>query len=87
MIEKLIPEIIRFNYYPGSLDGHYPERYEEHIVGQKGVVEIREHAAQGDGDRWYWDVYYDCNSVERIFNPHQVFYKKTFERFSPNAFI
>jgi hypothetical protein len=76
-MEKLTPEIIRFNYYPGSTDGQFPERYEEHIVGQKGVLEIREHAAAGDGDRWYWDVHYECNSVERIFYPHQVFYQKT----------
>jgi hypothetical protein len=76
MEDKLIPNVIRFNYYPGGTDHDYPERYEERIVGYKGITEIKEHASQGEGDKWYWDVHYIDNQVERIFNPYQIFYSK-----------
>jgi hypothetical protein len=79
MTEKLTPEIIHFNYYPGGMQEDFPERWEERIVGQKGVTEIKEHAAVGDGDKWFWDVHYENNQVERIFYPHQVFYTKTIQ--------
>lgn len=71
----LVPNLVRFNYYPGSIVGEYPERYEERILGIGGVIEIREHPAGGDGDRWFYDVVYENGSMERIFNPHQVFYQ------------
>jgi hypothetical protein len=74
-MEKLTPDVIRFNYYPGSSENDC-ERYEERIVGQKGVTEIIEHAAHGEGDKWYWDVHYPT-SVERVFNPNMVCYTKT----------
>lgn len=36
------------------------------------VVEIKEHRAQGDGDKWYYDVIY-CNGSEmRVYNPNLV---------------
>lgn len=80
MTEILTPDVIRFNYYPGSSDGQYSEQYQERILGHNGVIEIKEHSAQGDGDKWYWDVHYDNNRVERIFYPHQVFYSKSVEQ-------
>jgi hypothetical protein len=84
-IEKLTPETIRYEYYSGSSQDD-PERYLEYCVGYAGVTEIREHAAQGDGDRWYWDVHFDNNQVQRIFNPHMVFYAKTFESVVPTEY-
>lgn len=67
-------DIIRWNYYPGSSDGQYPERYEERCVGYGGVVSIHEHAAGGEGDKWFYDIVYEHGRVERIFNPHQIFF-------------
>jgi hypothetical protein len=78
-MEKLIPNVVRFNYYPGGMHEDYPERWEERITGQKGVVEIKEHASAGDGDKWFYDVVYDNGSVERVFYPHQVFYQPTLQ--------
>lgn len=82
--EKLTPETIRYEYYSGSGQDD-PERYLEHAVGYGGVTEIREHAAQGDGDRWFWDVHFDNNRVQRIFNPHLVFYAKTIKSPQPDG--
>lgn len=65
---------IRFNYYPGSLDGQFPENFQERIAGQNEIKEILEHAACGEGDKWFYDIVYNDGSIERIFNPHQAFY-------------
>lgn len=74
-MEKLVIETIYLNYYSGS--GHDdPERWEARTVGLNGVTKIDEHPAHGDGDKWYWDVHYENNTVERIFYPHQIFYSK-----------
>ena len=41
-----------------------------------GVTEIKEHSAQGEGDKWFYDVYFDSGRMERIFNVIQVFYAR-----------
>jgi hypothetical protein len=41
-------------------------------VGQNGVVKIEEHRARGEGDRWYYDVYYKSGRVLRLFNIDEV---------------
>lgn len=38
-------------------------------VGSDTVIEIREHHAQGEGDRWFYDVHYQSGRVRRIFAP------------------
>lgn len=78
-IEKLTPESITFNYYPGGMTENMDERWQERRVGVMGVVKIVEHPSYGEGDKWYWDVHYDNDTVERIFNPDRVWYKKTVE--------
>jgi hypothetical protein len=65
---------IQYNYYPGSLNGEYPERYVEEMVGYRGVAKIDEHPAGGEGDKWFYDVHYDNGYMTRIFNPHIVFF-------------
>jgi len=37
-------------------------------------IKITEHPAQGEGDRWFYDVYYDSGKLLRIFNPSIVLY-------------
>lgn len=44
-------------------------------VGENGVVNITEHRAQGEGDKWYYDVECDTFNV-RVFNPTLVTYSK-----------
>jgi len=45
-------------------------------VGVNGVTEITEHAAAGDGDKWYYDIHYNDGVVVRTFNPHKVYFTK-----------
>ena len=37
-------------------------------VGKFGVAKIEEHAAAGDGDKWYYDVFYIGGKVSRFFS-------------------
>lgn len=68
-------EVIRitYNWYATS-NADYPEQYGEYIKGLNGVSRIHEHEAKGDGDRWYYDVYFNDSSFVRIFNPNIVCY-------------
>lgn len=44
-------------------------------VGKHGVIRIEEHRAQGEGDRWYYDVFLDTGEKHRIFNPNEVIFE------------
>ena len=37
---------------------------------------ISQHAAQGEGDKWFWDVEYDNGETMRLFDVHTVIYKE-----------
>jgi protein involved in polysaccharide export with SLBB domain len=56
------------------IDSFYEEAKtcKEYRVGQGDVVKIEEHAAQGDGDKWYYDVYFSNRTKVRAFIPVQV---------------
>lgn len=43
-----------------------------YVVGESGVVDIKEHSAKGEGDRWFYDVHYESGKVIRVFDPKQV---------------
>lgn len=45
-----------------------------YFVGSDGITEIKEHHAQGEGDRWFYDVHYQSGLVRRIFQPVQVLF-------------
>lgn len=62
-------QFITYNYYFGPENG---EEYKEAIVGVAGVVNIVEHQAGGEGDKWFYDVHYDNGQVLRVFHPHEV---------------
>ena len=36
------------------------------------VIKIKEHRAEGEGDKWYYDVFLSDGTMERIFNPNVV---------------
>lgn len=40
------------------------------------VKEIREHSAQGEGDKWFWEVVYSDGEISRFFNVDSVDYQK-----------
>jgi len=46
--------------------------FDEFRVGYRGVKSIHEHAAGGEGDKWYYDVLFDDGKTHRIFNPNYV---------------
>ena len=43
-------------------------------VGEYDVVEIVEHQAQGEGDKWYYDVKFKDGKIRRIFSFIEVSY-------------
>ena len=47
-----------------DLDGEY----RIYKVGENEIVKINQHSAQGDGDKWYWEVIYKSGCSETIFN-------------------
>lgn len=53
----------------------YPQGGEDwsiYTVGKGGVKEIQEHSAAGEGDKWFYDVFFDDGRMERIFNPNKI---------------
>ena len=55
------------------------EDYEIFIVGRDGVTQILEHRPQGEGDKWFYDVYFEKEGTRRIFNPNSVSYAPSLE--------
>jgi len=52
----------------------FDERHGFEKVGQNGCKEIIEHPAQGEGDRWFFDIHYDNGEMMRVFNPTKAYY-------------
>ncbi len=52
------------------------EEYESATIGfgvtGRKCVEIQEHRSAGEGDKWFYDVIYEDNTYDRIFQPHIV---------------
>lgn len=64
---------INFNWY-ATPDGVSFDNYQ---VGEcANCKNIEEHPAMGEGDKWFFDVTLNDDSMVRIFNPNQVFYFK-----------
>ena len=55
------------------LDDHDSEHF--YTVGCYGVNKIEEHSAQGEGDKWYYDVYFEGGKTERHFMFKSVFFE------------
>ena len=48
-------------------------------LGYDGVKSIWEHSAQGEGDRWFYVIEFEFNTVRYVFNPVTVVKKKILE--------
>ena len=46
--------------------------YGWYTVGVDGCVSITEHSAQGDGDKWYYDIVFADGKTIRSFGVDQV---------------
>lgn len=44
------------------------------LYGNVRCVNIEEHPAAGEGDKWYYDIYYSDGNKVRVFNPNEVFF-------------
>lgn len=51
-------------------NGSYPDN-------TKKVMDIVEHRAQGEGDKWYWEVTYSNGEIFRFFSVDSVLYEST----------
>ena len=51
-------------------------RTNTYTVGECGVTEIVCHSSKGEGDKWYYDVIREDNTVERLFSFENVIMKR-----------
>jgi len=70
-------ESVVYDYIPAMCTQHegIPETFRSAAVGVKGCTLIEEHRAQGEGDRWYYDIHFENGTVIRTFNPNQVVFR------------
>ena len=72
---------LHYNYVQALMESNseridaYSDCWTTAKVGENGVKLISEHEARGEGDKWFFDIIREDNTVERIFNPHRSFYK------------
>ncbi len=53
----------------------FGELQAEFELDVNNVIAIVEHQAQGDGDKWYYDVIFEGDESQRIFNVTRVWFK------------
>lgn len=78
-LESQVISKIYFNWFATPENG---EEFSEFVVGgsyhNRGVcIKIEENRPGGDGDRWFYDVYFETEtyaSKERIFNINRASY-------------
>ena len=65
---------IHYNWFytSGADEG---EGYEIAEVGKHGCTLIEGHIPQGEGDKHYFDIWSEDQTMLRIFNPNMVFYE------------
>ena len=66
---------INYNWYSTPENG---EEFQNATVGilygNKKCDGITEHPCAGEGDKWYYDIYYSDGTMDRIFNVNKVFF-------------
>lgn len=74
--EKKIIKAINYNWFSSPANGEeFTNRTVGATYGNLKCVEIVEHPAYGEGDKWYYDIHYSDGTKSRVFNPNQVFYE------------
>ena len=51
------------------------EECEIYEPGKNDCTEIKEHAPQGDGDKWYCDIFFTGGRMKRVFNINSISYE------------
>lgn len=67
---------INYNWFASRENG---EEFTNRTIGTTYggnlvCLNIIEHPARGEGDKWYYDIVYSDGSTERIFNPNNVYF-------------
>jgi hypothetical protein len=66
---------INYNWFFSPKDGEeFTNRTVGLIYGKAKCDKITQHCAVGEGDKWFYDIFYSDGTVERIFNPNEVFF-------------
>lgn len=66
-----------YNWHQIVWDGTAGEEYKTYEVGDNNeTIEIEEHPAMGEGDKWFYYVRFVDGSEIAIFNPNKVYYEK-----------
>jgi len=60
-------EQIKYNW---TNDGDYQVAE----VGREEIVRIEEHRPAGEGDKWFFDIYLEDETIIRVFNINEVIY-------------
>ena len=48
----------------------------DEVADSTKCTEINEHKAQGEGDKWFYDIHFSDGEIVRIFNPTEVLFSK-----------
>lgn len=57
-------------------DCHTAEIGKMHYDEKKIVKDIIEKSACGEGDKWFYDIIFEDDSMIRTFNPNRVYFEK-----------
>ena len=70
---------LRFNWRQTNNSSTSFHEFDEVEVGRvfngKLVTRISEHSAQGEGDKWYYTILFKDDTVQKVFNMSEVFFK------------
>lgn len=68
-IEGTIIRNISFRSYEHMYDiDHNLIESEFYAVGLDGVIKITEHPAQGEGDKWFWNIHFANGTIVSLFH-------------------
>lgn len=73
-MEKIITQI-DYNFRLASDGYHTIDVVDSYFLGSQNVVEIIEHPAMGEGDKWFWTVIFENGDEHILFNVNKI-YKK-----------
>ena len=70
---------LRFNYRQTDNSNTAYHEFDEAEIGKKFdgklVTKIDMHSAAGEGDRWYFDIVFEDNTMTRTFNPNESYFE------------
>jgi len=71
---------VTWNWSPACMESngdridYYSDTCETAHISNEKVLKIEEHIAMGEGDKFFYDIFFVDGTVHRIFNPNTVYY-------------